>query len=86
MDGWRVRGLEEQNAPMFLIDSISAANGERLVRKRRACRKCHKVNVVFAGNQQRCEKCRLHSRNATDIERCIAMMRLERAADNRLAG
>ena len=30
---------------MILIDSVMAANGQRVVRKRRACRKCHRVKV-----------------------------------------
>jgi hypothetical protein len=70
---------------MFLIDTI-AANGETKVRKRRVCRKCHRVNTVFYGTRQTCEKCRLTSRLSTEMDRCIALIRIERATEERLVG
>jgi hypothetical protein len=43
---------------MYLIDTIAAANGETKLRKRRACRKCHRVNVMFRMYSRVCEDCR----------------------------
>ena len=43
---------------MFLIDTVTAANGGMRIRKRRACRKCHRVNVQFRLYSRVCEDCR----------------------------
>jgi hypothetical protein len=67
---------------MFLIDTI-AVNGETKVRKRRVCRKCHRVNVTMTGTRQTCEECRLKSPRSTDMQKCIASMRIEREAERR---
>ena len=43
---------------LILIDNVLSANGDRRLRKRRACRKCHRVNVQFRMYSRVCENCR----------------------------
>ena len=64
---------------MFLIDTVTAANGGMRIRKRRACPKCHRVRIVFRPNARTCEDCREDCRFPIALYDSIAAMRLERA-------
>jgi hypothetical protein len=63
---------------VILVDSATAANGQRVVRKRCACRRCHRVNVgADATLEQLALEC--HIQRITPRIRKI-LRRLERAA------
>jgi hypothetical protein len=67
---------------MFIIDKVLGANGETEIRKRRVCRKCHRVRVTFRPAAHVCEDCR-DDRTSIDLYDCIAAMRRERAEERR---
>ena len=53
---------------LILIDSVLSASGERRLRKRRACRKCHRVKVAVSGAARGlCANCERRRRRTAEL-------------------
>lgn len=66
---------------MFIIDNVLGANGEAEIRKRRVCRKCHRVRVQFRLYSRVCEDCRMDPPSRSEAFYLYAMaQRAEYAA------